>query len=63
MSGTKRFLTRMALFLVAVAAVIGVLFAGIQDAFMANPALNGLIVAVLLLGIVYAFRQVTQLSP
>ena len=58
MTGTKRFLSRMALFLVAVAAVVGVLFAGIQNAFMANPALNGLIIAVLFLGIVYAVRQV-----
>jgi len=63
MTGTKRFLTRMVLFLVVVAAVIALLFSGMQNAFMANPALNGLIVAVLLLGIVYSFRQVMQLGP
>jgi hypothetical protein len=30
---------------------------------MANPGLNGLIIAVLLIGIVYAFRQVLRLYP
>ncbi|HYC05470.1 MAG TPA: flagellar motor protein MotA [Azospirillaceae bacterium] len=56
-------LTRMALFLAVVAAVAVVLLPAIQSAFMANPGLNGLIVGVLLLGIVFIFRQVLMLRP
>ena len=59
----RRFLVRMILFLVAVLIVLAVLFPQLQDAFMANVALNGLILGVLLLGIVYNFRQVTMLDP
>ena len=59
----RRFLVRMILFLVAVLVVLAVLFPQLQDAFMANVALNGLILGVLLLGIIYNFRQVTMLDP
>jgi hypothetical protein len=62
MNGPKRFLARMFVFLVAVAAVIGVLFGPLYEAFLANPGLNGLILGVLALGIVYTFRQVFQLN-
>ncbi len=63
MTRPKRFITRMVLFLVAVIAIAGALFVPIQRAFMANPALNGLIVGVLLIGIIYIFRQVVMLRP
>lgn len=53
----------MALFLLAVLIVSGLLFNGLVRAFMANPALNGLIVGILLLGIIYNFRQVLRLGP
>jgi len=53
----------MAVFLAAVAVVAAVLFGPLKDAFMANPALNGLILGVLLIGIAYAFRQVAMLGP
>ena len=33
------------------------------EAFRANPPLNGLILGVLLIGIIYCFRQVIQLAP
>src|SRR5262249_37856379 len=43
--------------------LIVVLYKQIWAAFLANPGLNGLIVLVLLIGIVFAFRQVLRLFP
>ncbi|MEK9945696.1 MAG: flagellar motor protein MotA [Alphaproteobacteria bacterium] len=63
MTGTRTFLTRMILFLVIAAAVLLVIIGPLETAFRANPAINGLILAVLLLGIVYSFRQVLMLRP
>ena len=63
MTRPKRFLTRMILFLVTVLAVLAVLLRPVIEAFLANPALNGLIGGVLLVGIVYVFRQVLTLRP
>jgi len=63
MARPRRFLVRMILFLVAVLVVLAVLFPQLRGAFMANVALNGLILGVLLLGIIYNFRQVTMLNP
>ncbi|WP_448190559.1 flagellar motor protein MotA [Azospirillum sp. sgz301742] len=63
MTRPERFLTRMILFLVAVVAVVGLLFPALQSAFMTNPALNGLIMTALLTGIVFIFRQVLILRP
>lgn len=53
----------MGFFLAAVAIVAGVLFPMLREAFLANPALNGLILGVLILGVVYNFRQVALLYP
>ena len=63
MNRPRLFLTRMILFLLAVLVVCGVLFGPLQSAFMANAPLNGLILGVLLLGIIYNFRQVIRLYP
>lgn len=60
------FLWRMTLFL-----ILAVLLATILDgqtqqlrkSFLANPGLNALIIGVLLVGIVYSFRQVLRLYP
>lgn len=57
----QRYLTRMVLFLAIVLVVVAALMAPLKHIFGANPALNGLIVAVGLLGIVYIFRQVFSL--
>lgn len=57
----QRFLTRMVLFLVAVALVCALLIQPLARAFLANPVLNGLIVAVLVVGIGFTFRQVFTL--
>lgn len=61
MTRPRRFLLRMAIFLAAVAAVVALLSPGLTGAFMANPALNGLILGVLLVGIVMNVRQVMLL--
>ena len=61
MNGPKRYLFRMILFLLAVSLALGALYEPLSDAFMANPVLNGLIIGVLLLGVVYIFRQVMLL--
>jgi len=62
-SRPKRFLTRMGLFLVLVALVAAVLYPAIERAFLANPALNGLILFALLIGIAFIIRQVLVLGP
>lgn len=62
MTKPGRFLFRMAVFLIAVGAVVAALHAPLYRAFMANPALNSLIAAVLLLGILYTFRQVFMIG-
>ena len=61
MNGPRRYLTRMLFFLVAVAVTVGLMHRPLLDAFYANVALNGLIVAILFLGIMYIFRQVVLL--
>ena len=62
-SSPRIFLVRMMLFLVLGALLTVVLYKQVWAAFLANPGLNGLIVLVLLIGIVFAFRQVLRLFP
>ena len=57
------YLIRMMVFTILVAMIASVLYPQIKTAFMANPGLNGLILFVLLLGIIYAFRMVWRLFP
>ena len=61
MTMPQRFLTRMLLFLVIVAAAVSLLFPPLRSAFMANAVLNGVILGVLFFGIFYIFRTVTML--
>lgn len=63
MTGQRRFLIRMAIFLAAVLVVAGFLLPQISHAFSANPWLNGMILGVLLFGIVFIFRQVLMIAP
>ncbi len=58
-----RYLTRMALFLLAVGIACVLLFPKLQEAFVANAVLNGMILVVLLIGIIYVFQQVIMLNP
>ena len=57
------FLLRMSIFLILVAFLAAVLFEQLQKSLLTNPGLNGLIIGVLFLGIIYAFRQVFRLYP
>ena len=63
MRRTRRFLLRMGLFLVLVAALAFALHRPLVAAFLGNPAVNGVILGILLAGIVYIFRQVMLLEP
>jgi hypothetical protein len=63
MNRSGRFLVRMAVFVLAVCALAGVLFGPLSTAFMGNPGVNGVILGILLIGIIYIFRQVLMLNP
>jgi hypothetical protein len=57
------FLLRMTIFLILVGFLAAILFDQLKTSLLTNPGLNGLIIGVLLLGIVYSFRQVFRLYP
>jgi len=63
MPGPHRFLVRMIIFLLAVAGLAYGLRGPLRAAFMGNPAVNGVILGILVAGIVYIFRQVLLLGP
>jgi len=63
MNRSSRFLIRMAIFVVLVAALAAALFRPLSTAFMGNPGINGVILGILICGIVYIFRQVLMLNP
>ncbi len=63
LSSPRIFLVRMTVFLVLCALVVIVLYRQIWVAFLANPGLNALIIGVLIIGILLAFRQVIRLFP
>ncbi len=62
MTRPSRYVVRMIFFLGVVAAAVTPLYPTIRDAFLVNVALNGLIVAVLGLGILYSIGQVLMLG-
>ncbi len=63
MSGQRRFLLRMGFFLAVVSGILVLLITTLSTAFFANPALNSLIILVLIVGVFYNFRQVLRLGP
>src|SRR5437899_6279803 len=63
LSSPRMFLVRMLVFLVLCGLITVVLYKQILTAFFANPGLNALIGAVLLIGIILSFRQVIRLYP
>ncbi len=63
MTGLKRYLNRMVIFILAVALLAALLVNRLIEAFNSNPLLNGIIAIVLLVGIAYSFRQVLSLRP
>jgi hypothetical protein len=62
MTRPTRHLIRMILFLVLVAAIAVAFHQQLATAFMANSAINGVIVAVFFFGVIYVFRQVGMLN-
>jgi len=63
MTGTGRYLLRMILFLLLVAIAGALLYPGLEAAFQANPILNGFILGVFVLGVLFTFRMVLMLTP
>jgi hypothetical protein len=63
MRGPHRFVVRMVLFLLLVTGLAVLLGRPLLAAFMGNPAVNGVILGILVAGIVYIFRQVLALRP
>jgi hypothetical protein len=63
MTNPHRYLIRMLIFLLVVFTIAGLLYAPLLQAFMGNPALNGVILGALVLGILYSFRQILRLDP
>jgi hypothetical protein len=63
MNRPRRFLIRMGLFVVLVAALAAALGKSLTTAFMGNPVVNGVILGILIAGIAYIFRQVLMLGP
>ncbi len=63
LSRPSPYLTRMFLFLTLVGFLALILSPQLAEAFLANPGLNGLIVGVLVVGTLYAFRQIFILWP
>src|SRR5215208_2318812 len=63
LSSPRIFLVRMLVFLVLCSLITIVLYKQIVVAFFANPGLNALIGAVLLIGTILSFRQVIRLYP
>ncbi len=63
MTRPSRYLTRMAVFVALVAGIAALLSPALYSYFMGNPAVNGVILAILVAGIVYIFRQVMRLNP
>jgi len=63
LSTPRIYLIRMVVFLILGALLAVVLYKQIWVAFLANPSLNAVIIGVLFIGIVLAFRQVIRLYP
>ncbi|MFZ0372007.1 MAG: flagellar motor protein MotA [Xanthobacteraceae bacterium] len=63
LSSPRIFLFRMLVFVALFAVIVFLLHTQIEIAFMSNPALNALIILVLVIGVVLAVRQVLRLYP
>ena len=63
MTNPQRFVNRMILFLLLAALAAAGAYEVVFRTFLYNPLLNGLILGVLLVGIIYIFRRVLGLKP
>ena len=59
----RRYLFRMFIFLFGVGIIATLMAAPLIDAFMGNPALNGVILGAFSIGILYITRQTSRLMP
>ncbi|WP_373502839.1 flagellar motor protein MotA [Aestuariivirga sp.] len=55
------YLVHMVVFTMMVGILVAVILPGLQNAFMANPVLNGVIIATLVLGMLHTYRMVGRL--
>ncbi|WP_291841709.1 hypothetical protein [Maricaulis sp.] len=62
-TGPWRYIIWMALFTAVVAALGIFLIEPLEEAFRANPAINGLILGVLVIGLLYTFAQALGIGP
>ncbi|PWE16320.1 hypothetical protein DDZ18_12910 [Marinicauda salina] len=62
-TGPGQYVLWMAVFLAAVIGLAALLHQPLIDAFEANPAINGVIVGVLIIGILYTFQQALAIGP
>jgi len=62
-TGPGQYILWMLVFLIAVTAIAALVHQPLITAFQANPAINGLILGVLLIGILYTFQQALSLGP
>ena len=63
LSYPRPYMMRMFLFLALVGFLLAILSPQLKTAYFTNPGLNTLIIGVLVLGILYAFRQILVLGP
>jgi hypothetical protein len=63
MTRPGRYLARMGIFIIAVAAAAAFIESPLERFFLGNPAVNGVILGILVAGIIYIFRQVLLLNP
>ena len=63
MTRPYRYIVRIVVFLIIVAIGVAMLFPRLQEAFVANTVLNGMILGVLVLGVIYILLQVLKLRP
>ena len=62
-TGPGQYILWMTVFLAVVAVIAALLHRPLIAAFEANPAINGLILGVLLIGIVYTYQQALAIGP
>lgn len=63
MTNPNHYLIRIFLFLIALLVLAGFLLIPLKGAFMANPGLNGLILASFLIGVIFISSKVALLGP
>lgn len=62
-TGPWRYIIWMAIFTAIVIALAGLLHEALTEAFLANMAINGLILFVLVVGVVYTYAQALSIGP